>query len=348
MVKGYYIKNVTNLKQYTQYAYYVRTQLSLKIKDQLVNVTQGQSPVKYFRTQADRPRPPIVRTKQKTNDSITLEWIPSTPDIELVERYFIDVYAMTNDVNNFDDRDYCLHPKVKSDDNEMVTTKPEVICCSDQRAYLEFFKRGPTQNCGDWDASCEKTFKFVLFHHHVENVLLNVDLAKDPSERHSIYSNKREYFEAPPHHKKGKTEPIIRKNESDSTKYYLHSHIIDDKYMDSVVVPNLKPFHLYIFHVYACNKVANCSDYYFYSDRTKPSPRTDEARIVNIQDETTITSFDTLTFVTNPPFEPSPQIVAYEIETQYPVERANGIKCITKKEMESMSYTLAMNPNPKN
>ncbi|XP_037024590.1 insulin-like peptide receptor [Bradysia coprophila] len=334
-VKGYYQMNVTNLKQYTQYAYYVRTQLSLQLKDQLINVTQGQSPVKYFKTLPDRPRPPIVRTKQKTNESITLEWIPSTPETELVERYFIDVYAIIDDVNELNKRDYCQNPKVKVEQNEIETQAPKVICCRDQRAYLDFFKRNANQTCGESDSSCEKTFKFVVFHHHVESVLMKVDAAKHPSERHSIYRHKQEPFEAPPHHKHGTTDPIIRKNESDSTRYYLHSHIIDDKYLDGMVVPNLKPFHLYAFHVYACNIISNCSDYYFHSERTEPSPSTNDVSIkVNADDS------DIVTFTVSPPAEPNSYVVAYQIHKFFEDSNRTETMCFTRKAMESTNYTF--------
>ncbi|KAG4072256.1 hypothetical protein HA402_004188 [Bradysia odoriphaga] len=334
-VKSYYQMNVTNLKQYTQYAYYVRTQLSLQFKDQLINVTQGQSQVKYFKTLPDRPRPPIVRTKQKTNESITLEWIPSTPEHELVERYFIDVYAIIDDVNELNKRDYCQNPKVKAERNETETQAPEVVCCRDQRAYLEFFRRDANQTCGESDSNCEKTFKFVLFHHHIESVLMKVDAEKHPSERHSIYRHKQEPFEAPPHHKKGTTDPIIRKNESDSTRYYLHSHIIDDKYMDSLVVPNLKPFHLYAFHVYACNSISNCSDYYFHSERTEPSPSTYDVSI-----EASADGSDIVTFTAFPPAKPNSYVVAYQIRKYDEERNRTETLCFTRKAMESTNYTF--------
>lgn len=157
----YFVTNLTNLKQNTQYAYYVRTQLS---KDDLMNVTQGQSTIKYFTTNPDRPRPPIVRTKDSSSSSITLEWHPSTPELELIEKYIIDVYTIHDDVNEIDKRNYCKEPRVSEIDKTNDTVKPkEVICCDDERAYLEFFQRKANQTCGESDPTCEATFKFILF-----------------------------------------------------------------------------------------------------------------------------------------------------------------------------------------
>lgn len=323
---------LTDLKQNTQYAYYVRTQLSYKIKDQLINVTQGQSQVKYFTTLPDRPRPPIVRTKHKTNESITLEWNPSTPENELVQKHVIDVYVLIDDADEIDKRDYCQNPKENIDKREDVTKTPEVICCRDQRAYLEFFQRDFNQTCGPSDPRCESAFKFVLFHHHVENALLMADLQKDPSER---YQYKREPFESPIHHK-GTTDPIQRKNEADHSKVYLHSHIIDDHKTDSIVVPNLKPFHLYAFYVFACNNISNCSDYYFHSDRTESDINADDIMILSIPDEHRT---DIITLNIHPPIEPNAVTVSYEIESIDYARNIANLSCITRKDMEAMNYT---------
>lgn len=320
--KGYFETNVTNLKQFTQYAYYVRTQLSLKIRDQLINVTQGQSQVKYFVTLPDRPRPPIVRTREKTNVSITLEWIPSTPEHQLIEKYIIDVYALEDDVNEIDERNYCHDPKETIEKVEDVAKFPEAICCRDERAYLDFFQRNGNQTCGQSDPACEKTFKFVLFHHHVETALLTADLAKDPSER---YQYKVVSYDS----------PVQRKNGSDGSKYYLHSHIIDDERTDNIVVPNLKPFHLYAFYVYACNSVANCSNYYFHSDRTQPYVAADDVRVV-IPDEQ---RSNVVTLVIQPPVQPNAVTVSYEIESYDNLRNYAKVECITRLDMEAKNYT---------
>lgn len=318
---------LTNLKQYTQYAYYIRTQLSLKHQDQLLNVTQGQSQVKYFQTLPDRPRPPIVRTKEKTNVTLTLEWNPSTPEHEFVQKYFIDVYVMIDDVDEIDKRNYCRNPKENTEKKEDVVKTPEVICCRDQRAYLEFFQRDFNQTCGETDPSCELTYQFVLFHHHVEKTLLTAD----PSRR---YQFKPMPYETPKHHE-GTTDPIKRKFGADHSKYYLHSHIIDDKLPSHILVPTLKPFILYAFYVYACNHISNCSDYYFHSDRTEPYIFADNVGIVAVPDEHRT---DIVTLIIEPPIEPNGVTVSYEIESFDYSRNIVNVKCITRKDMEGMNY----------
>lgn len=139
--------------------------------------------------------------------------------------------------------------------------------------------------------------------------------------------------ESPKHHK-GTTDPIKRLSEH--SKYYLHSHIIDDKHTDSVVVPNLKPFHLYAFYVFACNNVSNCSDYYLHSDRTKPYIYADDAHITAFPDES---RQDIYTLIIQQPVEPNGATVAYEIETYDLTRNIGNVKCITRKEMEAMKYT---------
>lgn len=323
--EGYFEMTLTDLKQYTQYAYYIRTQLSLKHQDQMLNVTQGQSQLKYFKTFPDRPRPPIVRTKAKTNTTLTLEWHPSTPEHELIQKYFIDVYVLIDDVDEIDKRNYCRNPKEITDKKDDVIKTPEVICCRDQRAYLEFFQRDFNQTCGDSDPSCELTYEFVLFHHHVENALLKAD----PSRR---YQYKQESYESPMNHK-GTMDPVKRK---DHSKYYLHSHIIDDKHAENILVPNLKPFIRYAFYVYACNNISNCSDYYFHSDRTEPYIYADDTDIFVLPDEHRT---DSITLIIMPPIEPNGVTVSYQIESFDLSRTIVNLKCITRKDMENMNYT---------
>lgn len=277
----------------------------------MINVTQGQSELKYFKTLPDRPRPPIVRTKDKSNVTVTLEWIPSTPEHELVQKYFIDVYVLKDDVNEIDKRNYCRNPKEKPDDKKKDVVKaPEIICCRDQRAYLEFFQRDNNQSCGESDANCKLTYEFVLFHHHVEKALYDADLNRKPSER---YQYKAEPHESPIHHT-GTTDPIDRKSGSDHrhSNYYLHSHIIDNEQLTSIVVPNLKPFNLYAFYVYACNNISNCSDYYFHSDRTEPYRDADDVSIVRVLDDGRA---DAITLFIHQPAEPNGVTISYEIES---------------------------------
>lgn len=131
---------------------------------------------------ADRPKPPIVRTRDKTNITLTLEWNPSHPENDLVQKYFIDVYELADDVDEIDKRNYCTNPKVVADEKnpekEVVTNTPEVKCCRDEKAYLEYFRRNDGQTCGKRDPTCRLAYDYVLFHRHVEKTLLMADSRK--------------------------------------------------------------------------------------------------------------------------------------------------------------------------
>ncbi len=286
----------------------------------MINVLQGQSNVKYFKTLPDRPRPPIVRTRHKSNETITLEWMPSTPEPQLVQRYIIDVYELADELKEIETRNYCNDPKVVKKRN--ATTVPEVICCRDQRAYLEFFQRDTNQSCGHADPTCEKAFEFILFHHDVENTLRMADQLKPPSER---YQHKVMPYDD------YALDPIHRSNSK-----YLFSHIIDDNRTDSVFVPTLKPFNLYAFYVYACNTVTNCSDYYFHSERTAPSPDSDAISVTALPDKVRT---DIITISIRPPNKTNSIIVAYEVESYDYALIMPNITCIPKKVMEEMNYS---------
>lgn len=128
-------------------------------------------------------------------------------------------------------------------------------------------------------------------------------------------------------------DPIKRKSEHN--KYYLHSHIIDDNQTESVLVTHLKPYHLYTFHVYACNNVANCSDYYFHSDRTEPYCDADDVDISAVPDERRT---DIVTLIFRPPSQPNGVTIAYEIEIYDWNREKSNLICITRKDMAQMNY----------
>lgn len=81
--------------------------------EELLNLTsQGQSEIRYFRTQADVPTKPFVQTHSKSHDSLTLVWQPIF-DNELIDYYRMDHFIQPDEHAVLDARDYCQNPRVE-------------------------------------------------------------------------------------------------------------------------------------------------------------------------------------------------------------------------------------------
>lgn len=95
---AHYTAKLANLTQYTQYAYYVKTQVILKDhEDEVLNVSQGQSNIIYFTTKADQPTCPLVETLSKTNTSISLNWYPIVEYKEEITMYKVDIFVQPDE-----------------------------------------------------------------------------------------------------------------------------------------------------------------------------------------------------------------------------------------------------------
>lgn len=147
------------------------------------------------------------------------------------------------------------------------------------------------------------------------------------------YQHKFKSYDSAVNHN-GTIDPIAW-NRSNSSQYYFHSRFVEENTTDNIRVPNLQPFHMYAFHVYACNSVSHCSDYFFHSHRTKPSPDADDITFEVFQDDHT----GMLKVVVTPPNSPNSVTVSYEIESHDETREKIGVRCITRQEMHEMNYT---------
>lgn len=322
-----------DLRGNTQYAYYVKTQVSLKNEDKVLNITQGQSDIKYFRTLPHRPIVPFVTTLTKSNDSITLTWYqPSWEDRSYIEHYTINVYGMVDSPELLDRRDYCIDPK-----------EPEVLpieqyhidvseCCPkkvDNQQSLEAFigLDGRNETCGEDEPQCtlrygyNKEFNRRAFSHSLPGLaaapsIREIDYIDFPLPRYLNFAGKTESSSIKPI----QAEHLLnlgQRNISNETSHYR--------------IENLQAYTMYVVHFYACNTM--CSSYFVHAERTDPNDDGDNVVVFVIQDAV---QYNTIHIKVPQPSRPNGITLAYEIERLLP----NGnriVDCITRKRHEMKS-----------
>lgn len=271
---------LTNLRQYTQYAYYIKTQLLVTNNDNMRNFTQGQSSIKYFRMLPDQPSPPIVTTFEKTENSISLKWFSLVSNVELIDRFYLEVFEHNDDIKQLNDRNYCEDPikqSIENEKNELNSNNEAYIqklCCinNDERQlyihqydftngknkcsdvtrfYFQYEKYFLANNnnktlCGLNDSKFNLAFELYGFQVMLEETLKLLDV-----------SNRKRHY---------KTNNFIGSNNNHKIIYKknISSNLNEFK------INNLKYYTLYTFKLYGCNNMAGCGTYFMHNERTKP------------------------------------------------------------------------------
>ncbi|XP_049549343.1 insulin receptor [Anopheles darlingi] len=133
IVRGtHYMYNLTRLKPYTRYAFYVRTYYNESLNSTAEKV--GLSDVREFMTKKDRPTSPLhLHTKRKTNHTITLGWKLLASERDMVTRYHIDVFIQPDEPERLDQRNYCRDPFEYGTMDGGTTDQPLIVTlCSEE------------------------------------------------------------------------------------------------------------------------------------------------------------------------------------------------------------------------
>lgn len=324
--------NLDDLRGNTQYAYYVKTQVSLKNEDKVLNITQGQSDIKYFQTPPHRPIVPFVTTLTKSNDSITLTWYkPSWDDRPFIEHYTINVYEMVDSPELLDRRDYCRDPKEPEvlPIEQYHTLVPE--CCLKKignQPSLEAFigLDGTNETCGEDDPECtlrygyntefnqyRRTFRQSMSGLATASNIREIDYIDFPLPRYLNYNGKT-------------VSPSIKPIHSQYQLYWGQRNI--SNMTSHYRIEKLQAYTSYVVHFFACNSI--CSSYFVHSDRTYPIADGDNVGLTVIQDAV---QYNTIHIKISKPSMPNGLTLTYEIERLLPSgERI--VDCITRKRHE--------------
>lgn len=234
-----YSYNLTDLKQITKYAFYVRSFQSAS--DNFIN---GQTTVKYFTTPIDQLTSPIVTTYYKSPNSITLAWKTPKKEAPLVRFYYVDILTMPDDQSRLDQRDYCLYPRtnvktgLNAHDAEMQYEEEEVECNCDLEPGEEDLK--------DTKDHKYEAIKEVVYFGTTVNCLLNTihhacqSFENSRFKRQLITFEKQEITNNPNH--------LIEKRNIRTAKNYLTTIYID-QYLRNFTIPDLVPYTYYAFEV---------------------------------------------------------------------------------------------------
>ncbi|XP_055709415.1 insulin receptor-like isoform X2 [Phlebotomus papatasi] len=326
--KRMYAYNLTDLKSSTQYAFYVRTYLS----SEGIN---AQSTITYIRMPIDKLFPPVVKTKEKSSDFVILEWAVESVQKSKIAHFYIDVYRRSYSKDIIDKRNYCQNPRTdETEENEPAS----LHCCSDHD---------------------EETFEIIRLHTSYEK---DLDCELNPFQpgcqlfEYDRFKRELQLLVTHCHLYHGRDSPICRNpnarwagkwdgttGDSSNTRYRVAANTFTFK------IPNLSPYTLYTFHVFACTAEFDCSTYYSHNERTAIDSQADLTRNTSIIVDPDISKNTSISH--NPdnadkivairfhePIEPNGLTVAYKVEIRKIINNEGDpgceIVCITRREHE--------------
>lgn len=334
--------------------------MPIENEELLSSTSQGQSEIKYFKTQADVPTKPFVQTHSKSHDSLTLIWQPIF-DNELIEFYRMDYFIQPDEHAVLDARDYCQNPRVEIntaiETNDPRASSDAKLSCKAEYEHWRMrnldvddpetaWRKYRKAECAARPTHLAKGESSVQVMKYIESYPLNLcDLLGDGKcEIQSNFESAR--FSRQIHDFVMTRESIssrgIRSGSSSSSSVSL----VDDEpnfganYIGRMEFPNtmqkttitgLKPYTMYVFQFYSCLRAKNCSGYFLYYDRTDSLATAD-----NIETELSVTadSYDSnrvhLDFAE--PKQPNGLTVAFQIEKHDLSNFKVTTTCITRKQ----------------
>ncbi|XP_011310956.1 insulin-like receptor [Fopius arisanus] len=139
---GLVTQQIIDLKPYTRYAVYVKT-LSARSRNNANGLT-GQSPILFFRTEADVPSPPTaVSSTPESESTLNITWeAPEQPNGP-IGYYIIAGFLRFHDIEQLSTRNYCtrgLEPGQGFETIHEVKIKPppmQTDCCTNELPLKE-------------------------------------------------------------------------------------------------------------------------------------------------------------------------------------------------------------------
>lgn len=322
---------------FTQYAFYVKTQVVLKIhEEEKLGVSQGLSNIMYFKTNPEAPSYPVVDTHKKTNTTITLVWQPMF-DNEWIENYKCDVFIHPDEHKILDARNYCDNPRVDAHVTIGTEVNPNSVYQSCSAEFEDWQIANPDSVDPEYEwrihrrAQCAQRHSRRVREESQSEIMQYVkrheiinscgkedegcdDMSRIPRQIHSLLPD-----DGVDRFRNTSSDLGIRHVRSYQFPYYQLNATFD----------GFLPYTLYVFQFFACNQI-NCSSYYFYYDRTESSIYADLIPSLHITTEPNDRRVLHLDF-SEPP-TPNGITVAFEIEKHY-LENSNiTIYCVTRKD----------------
>ncbi|XP_053667032.1 insulin-like peptide receptor [Anopheles marshallii] len=280
---SFYAYNLTRLKPYTRYGFYVKAYYNESFNSATDLV--GMSNMQYFKTAKDRPTSPLhVRTARKSDHSITLSWQILESEKEMVIMYHVDVFIQPDEPAKFDQRNYCIHPhepRPVHHDQTVEGCNEETCCCQEYEFEKEleeddeddddeltapddFFNEQPSIEDGGGRIGGRRKKRSTNGHTPDKFELSMLKLLKETNaaEDHNARRARREA-----------SDKIVFVNRVVALDFTTDNF--------EFTVPGLNAYTRYVFQLFACstNDTVYCSAYSLYSDRTNASPYADRLNV---------------------------------------------------------------------
>lgn len=329
-----------NLNGNTRYGYYVKTQVSFihNGRDAMHNIIQGQSQIRYFKTQTHRPMPPFVTTLHKTNESLTITWYtpPQWENHPYITYFTADVFVRPDPLERLAERNYCLEPKEPEKVTVISNEDKEPCPCwgrNDDDVVLTTFVGvdGPNDACGIDEPHCNEHFQ-------------NYDSKKKTSDslmETSVYRQLYDQIAFPlPYNSQYDEQAMYEMHHHDPTKQsnYMYSRNITDVKTTHYVIGNLTAYTQYEIQFRACNGLHGCSSYFLYQERTVSDERGDYVELTLRIDRV---QYNTVHIQILPPARPSGPTVAYVLE-HTDTNNLTQHMCMTRQQHERRNHTVTL------
>ncbi|XP_053999330.1 insulin-like receptor [Hylaeus anthracinus] len=340
---------LSQLKPYTQYAYYVKTYTIATER------SGAQSNLTYFRTMPEAPEPPrFLRIWTSLSDELSMSWSPPLNKNGNLTHYRIFGRWEPDDPNFIDQRNYCEEPMLLTDKKAISIEEEDRIRMEEEEERLEEEKKQSMAKAGTCDctdrendqslrekeASSSIAFEDAL--HNQVYVKRKLRTKRDVGDLSFVPSSRRTKA-------LDREQPIADKMENDT--YVVFERLVPSTNL-SFAMKSLRHFAIYNIEVQACRAQENdtykkCSTKSMRTYRTLPLDTADNIPSNTFEMSTSRENNSLTTMVTlqwEEPPQPNGLIVTYHIEYKR-VDIQNykpTVICITRRDFTQAgkSYIL--------
>ncbi|KAG7198161.1 hypothetical protein KM043_005580 [Ampulex compressa] len=342
---AYMVHILTQLKPYTQYAYYVKTYTIATER------SGGQSNMTYFTTKPDAPSAPRgLITWSNSSSELVMHWQPPLQKNGNLTHYRIVGREETDEPDFIYKRNYCLEPLVLLPEKEKGVTLPEDEKKAESENELTKLSEKGTCNCADREADQSMREKEVSSSIAFEDALHNRVYVKriNTRRRRDVNEMSIELDQESLESEDGDSSHDYEKNDTHARNDT--SEILVPSTDTMYVMRNLRHFTAYKIEIEACrarevdDNAKTCSTKSIKTQRTLSLESADEIPPASFKLSKSGENNSIVTLFWEEPPQPNGLIVAYQIE--YKREDIENIKadvvCITRRKFteDHNSYVL--------
>jgi Receptor L domain len=342
--KGLFTHQITNLTQFTQYAYYVRTTI---IQSDPMIAMNGQSEVRYFKTFADQPSAPIdVFTLSKSSDSITLGWSIKPEEKEIVDHFTIDVLIQPDISDWYNQGDFCQYPLFRDPVKNVEDSNSDECCCdadnsSDQELIFQLHSTGGTEvNCAldAWSPECESVEYRLKRSPHAPEPMNFIEKSLPDFKFDNFYDAIENLARNPPG-RKAVLFPNRNRRDIEQYKNYVGTYII--RHAQNLTLTALVPFTTYIFQVFAWGQSNLSSPYFLYHEHTNALLEADNVHL-ELQN---IDQNNVVELLMRIPAHPNGALLGFNIEYKRldQINETSTVLCVPRKTFSENKFVHTFN-----